>query len=247
MKRVLILLLIIGSALLLSGLGFLYYPFTEPEVSNVVDRSKVGKIKKVVVLSNSILHHPPLPEIGWYGNWGMAASSPDSDFYHLLIRDIHAKDSTVVVDSAAIGSFERHYPTFELSLLKHVRGADMYIIRLSENVDDRLAVQQHFIDHYDRLVRYLDPDRKAVVVIVEGFWKKGYRWPQPWVKADVNAMIRDYAISHRYPFIKCAYLFKEKGNNARGLYQVYGVSNHPSDQGMRRIEENIWNYISAYF
>ena len=233
--------------LFLIGLGFLYYPFFTPAIHNQIDASKIGHIKKVVVLSNSILRHAPASHLGWQGNWGMAASVPDSDFYHRLIRDIHARDTTVIITSGIINRFEWSYPTYALSNLDTFRNADMYIIRLSENVDDRKAVQQHFIAYYDRMIRYLDPQQRAVKVIVEGFWKKGYRWPQPWVKADVNAMIRDYAIEHQYPFIKCTYLFKQSGNNARGIYKDYGVSNHPSDQGMRRIEENIWEYIQAYF
>lgn len=237
----------ISAALLPAGLACIYYPFTQPAVHNEIIRAKVGHIRRVVVLSNSLLRHHPAPAIGWNGDWGMAASAPDSDFYHLLIRDIHAKAPGVRVDSARIFRFETSYPDYDLTELDRVRNADMYIIRLSENVDDRKAVQQDFIGHYDRLIRYLDPEHRAVMVLVEGFWKKGYRWPQPWVKADVNAMIRDYAIAHHYPFIRCAYLFKERGNSARGLFKEPGVANHPSDQGMRKIEENIWAYIRAYF
>ncbi len=232
---------------MLAFAAMLFYPYYTPAVVNKTDASKVGHIRKVVVLSNSILRHSPAPQIGWYGDWGMAASCPDSDFYHRLIRDIHSRDSGVTITSGIINRFEWIYPTYALSNYDSFRNADMYIIKLSENVDDRKAIQQHFIDHYDKLLNYLDPQHHSVMVIVEGFWKKGYRWPQPWVKADVNAMIRNYAIRKHYPFIPCAYLFRQAGNTARGLYKDYGIGNHPSDQGMRRIEENIWNYIQAYF
>ncbi|MDO7885314.1 hypothetical protein [Hymenobacter cheonanensis] len=39
---------------------------------------------KIIVLGNSITRHPPLAEIHWPHNWGMAATSQDKDFVHLL-------------------------------------------------------------------------------------------------------------------------------------------------------------------
>ena len=34
---------------------------------------------RVMFLGNSITYHEPKEEIGWYGSWGMAASSKESD------------------------------------------------------------------------------------------------------------------------------------------------------------------------
>ena len=42
---------------------------------------------KMLVIGNSLTLHPPKPEISWYGNWGMAATSQENDFVHKL----HAK------------------------------------------------------------------------------------------------------------------------------------------------------------
>ena len=94
------------------------------------------KIKTVLILGNSIVLHSPRAEIGWYGNWGMAASVKDSDFVHLLIRDIHKKDSTVEVRFRNIADFERNFESYQMTILDSLRNPDMLIMKISENVDD---------------------------------------------------------------------------------------------------------------
>ena len=39
---------------------------------------------EIVVIGNSLSSHPPEPGIGWSGTWGMAASSAEKDFAHLV-------------------------------------------------------------------------------------------------------------------------------------------------------------------
>ncbi|WAC75324.1 hypothetical protein OU995_11760 [Roseateles sp. SL47] len=38
----------------------------------------------LLVIGNSITRHGPLPAFNWFGDWGMAASSQDKDFAHLV-------------------------------------------------------------------------------------------------------------------------------------------------------------------
>ena len=42
--------------------------------------------KKVsgLCIGNSILQHPPAAHLGWYWNWGMAASAEDKDYYSVM-------------------------------------------------------------------------------------------------------------------------------------------------------------------
>ncbi len=146
--------------------------------------SKAVKIRKVLILGNSIVKHGPKSEIGWFGNWGMAASVEDSDYVHLLIRDIHCEDPSVIVRFASIADFERNFTTFPLSNLDSLRNPDMLILKISVNVNDMKADEDNFIFYYDKLVKYISPDPKSIKVIMDGFWDK----------EKVNKSIKDLVI-----------------------------------------------------
>lgn len=209
--------------------GFLFCTCHSP---NPVYRERIGHIHSVVVLGNSIVASPPAPALGWLHDWGMAASAREKDFVHLLILDIHSRDSSVKIAFRSIPSFELSYRTYDMGRLDSLRGADLYIIKLAENVPDTAT---GFLPYYDSLLHYLDT-RHGLIVVMDGFWKN-----------PVNPGLRDYADSHGYPFIRISDLSRDNTMEARGLFPTYGVSVHPGDKGMQAIEQRIWSYINAYF
>lgn len=196
-----------------------------------------NKIKTVLILGNSIVKHGPNPDIGWYGNWGMAASAEDSDFVHLLIRDIHQTDPSVKVDYKGIADFERDFDTYSLTNLSSLRSPDMLIMKISENVNDEKALKDDFCLYYGRLIDYLDPYKNSIKIIVDGFWGKKY----------VNKIIEDYATEKKFPFVSIDDLSLDSTNTAIGLFEHAGVAAHPSDKGMRMIEQRIWHPVKGFF
>lgn len=50
---------------------------------NKKDISPGLTFQKTLILGNSITFSEASPEIGWFGNWGMAASAQNKDFAHL--------------------------------------------------------------------------------------------------------------------------------------------------------------------
>jgi hypothetical protein len=195
-----------------------------------------GEIKSVLILGNSIVEHGPAPQIGWNGNWGMAATTRDSDFVHLLISEIKAKDSTVRFAFANIGGFE-FKPDFDYSRLDSFATPDMLILRFSENVNDNTITPGELVKNYDKLIHYVDPENKAVKVIVTGIWHR----------PKTHAIQKEYASKHHYLFVRNDNLLADSSNTAKGLFVNKDVAAHPSDKGMRRIKERIWEQIKKYF
>lgn len=59
----------------------------------VMGQQRLGVLKsdRILFLGNSLTLHGPKPDIGWHGNWGMAASSPAKDFAHRLVTVIEER------------------------------------------------------------------------------------------------------------------------------------------------------------
>ena len=207
----------------------------KPSEQEETDTTK--KIKRVVILGNSIVAHPVKAEIGWNWDWGMAASARDSDFVHLLIAKVHQVDPSVEVQYGNIATFEQGYEQYDFTQLAKYRNADLIIIKISENVDAQTAEKRGFIGYYDKLLDYLNANKKSQVIISDGFW------PSP-----VNDQIKAYAGSKNYPFVSLYDLYRDDPlNSAKGKFANEGVANHPSDQGMRNIATRIWTRMAVYF
>jgi hypothetical protein len=201
-----------------------------------VDASRVGKIKKVLIIGNSIVRHPPRPEIGWNNNWGMAASALDSDFVHILQRELQPYGAELKFENLA--DFERGYKTFDFDRLDSFTSfkPDLIVVRLAENVDDSAAVPDNFISHYDTLLHRLDPVGNAVKVICGGWW----------YNANINRLLRNYAQDNDYTFLDQAILNNDS-TIATGQFKNRDVGIHPNNLGMRMIANDIWSVIAPYF
>lgn len=81
----------------------------------------------VVCLGNSITKHPYLPDVEWYGDWGMAASSPEKDYCHVLQKKLKEYNPESKVIPCTIVPFEKN-PYCDLdSLMNACRGGDTRI------------------------------------------------------------------------------------------------------------------------
>ena len=93
---------------------------------------------KVLFIGNSITKHGPAPDIGWNGNWGMAASDLENDYVHLVVNSLREKVS-VDYSIAQCSRWEQNYNDTENFFKNNYQDlqdfeADIIIVRIGENV-----------------------------------------------------------------------------------------------------------------
>ena len=94
------------SLLLVAVLSSISLTFLHGDDFPAQQRPVNGARARIVIVGNSITFHGPKPSVGWNGEQGMAATSIDRDYAHLLIKHL-----SIDPDEAYIRNF---YP-FETS------------------------------------------------------------------------------------------------------------------------------------
>lgn len=191
---------------------------------------------RVLVLGNSITCHYPAPALGWTNNWGMAASAPERDFAHLVVRGIErhlGKPADFRIRSLA--KFERGYESYsvERELADDIAWMpDYVVIALGENTpdfkDDRQ--RQTWADGLRRLAAALRKGNpQAKVVYRTTFWPN----------EDKREVIRFVAESAGAGLADLGSRGADLRLQARGVFWHAGVACHPNDLGMRMQAERV--------
>lgn len=187
---------------------------------------------RILFVGNSITLHGARPEIGWFFDWGMAASDREKDYVHLVKQEIlrlHPDAAFCICQGA---EWEFHYQNGgeRHALYEAARdfGADVIVMRLIENVPWRTFDGEAFDREYDALINYLNPHGTAKLVLTTSFWKH---------PGDENILA--YAKKKGYPCIALGDLGEDDRMKAIGLFEHSGVSKHPGDLGMKAIADRI--------
>ena len=99
---------------------------------------QLSAVRRVLFLGNSITLHGPKADIGWTGNWGMAASAEENDYVHLVTSALaQYTESTPQILVRNIADFERNYATYDVdSQMKEFFefDPDVVVLAIGENV-----------------------------------------------------------------------------------------------------------------
>lgn len=99
----------------------------------------------LLILGNSIVRHSPRQEVGWNGDWGMAASVADSDFVHRIMNSIKINSINYKTSFLNIANFETGYFNYDLNKLDSLKNSNVVIIKIWENVVEKTALDSNFI------------------------------------------------------------------------------------------------------
>ena len=191
---------------------------------------------RVMFVGNSTTFHGIRPEIGWYHEWGMAASAKDKDYVHLLEATIKQLDPNAAFCLCQVAEWEGRYKEGSTVLSKYEQArsfnADLIVLRFIENVPKDGYESDTFLRELDALVNYLNETGKAKLIISTGF----FRHP-----GDDD--IRTYANKKGIPCVELGDLGENEQMKAVGLFEHKGVANHPGDKGMMAIASRIMEAI----
>ena len=200
--------------------------------SSVRFYGKVGK--RIMLVGNSITLHGKKPDIGWHGEWGMAASCEQNDYVHRIMSAASGNSFCV----CQVAEWERQYNN-NVSLDKYQDArdfdADIIVMRFIENCPKKDFDPVVFKKELGKFLGYLNKSGNADIIITTGFWHH-----------PGDDAIRQYAAENGLPCIELGDLGERDDMKAIGLFEHNGVANHPGDLGMQNIASRILEVLKNY-
>lgn len=191
----------------------------------------------ILIMGNSITFSAANPSIGWNGSWGMAASTEEKDYVHLLAAKFKQSNAQAVVQATNISQFELNSATYDFDKeLKSYRDSkpDLLIIRIGENVDSKFD-SVAFAKRYQALLAYMKTENPNLKILAAGSF-----WPD---RDYINVILSRYT-----PYVSLSFLGNNTSNYAFDMKNVSdAVKGHPGDKGMQGIAETIWAKVEALY
>ncbi len=213
---------------------------TVPSKGQLVDSDSVtfhlkenAKLK-VLFVGNSITRHSVCESIGWHRDCGMAASSPENDYVHLVVRALEEQTGAPVSFCIAqVADWEREYyndAVLEKYTPAQAFEADIVVIRAGENTGfpDEHLTEHDYYTHFATMAGFFIGNAPKKV-ITSLFWGRD----------AIDREIKKVAEDRGYPYIPIDHLGRRDDCKALGEYEHQGVALHPSDKGMREIANAI--------
>lgn len=228
-------------------LSFFALFFFGLSIANSADQSAekpmIGTLPaaKVLFLGNSITLHGPAPQIGWEGNWGMAASAENLDYVHLLTADIaKAAGARPQIMVKNIADFERGHANFDIAKEFQKELAfqpDLVILAIGENVPELESdeLKKKYATAFEQLLKTFKQNNRPTIFVRSSFW------PNQAKDEIMRAASSDAGVT----FVDIGDLGRDKSNAASSERKIEhaGVAAHPGDKGMRAIADALFEAI----
>ncbi|GAB3988170.1 hypothetical protein GCM10028807_10240 [Spirosoma daeguense] len=197
--------------------------------------------KNVLIIGNSITRHGLAAY--WWGNWGMAASTREHDFVHVLVGLLRQQNSSMNFSVLQAANWERNHENFALSAYDtaFARSPDLVIIRLGENVQDVANYEKSYLN----LLTYIQQKVPTATLVTTGnFWAneaKDLAMAKA-AKAVQVLFIPLFQLDIKENKSSIGAIVKGDDGSEHSIDHT-GVANHPGDLGMKRIAETIFSQL----
>ena len=200
-----------------------------------------------LAIGNSITRHQMSDY--WWGDWGMAASTEDKDYFHLVKQKLKEKHGKVTARAYNFYAWEPQGTdrAEALTLLENYLSEDLnYVsIQLGENVSDTATFEADF----DEMIRFIQARApKAMIVIIGNFWTNN----------TVDELKMRVAIKYSLPCIDLAEIRDNPAYQCGMGTTVYdasgfphqiaheGAAKHPNDAAMAYIADKVFTAMETF-
>ena len=187
---------------------------------------------RFMFLGNSITKHAPKEEIGWYGDYGMAASCEENDYVHVMMAAIRKKHPNAAFCITQGWKWEAQfwddssYSNFEAA---RDFAADVLFFRIGDNVRyERLDEGHDLVTGTEEYLKFLSAPNTSIIYST-CFW----------TRKPVDDKFREVAKRAGKPIVELGDLGDDPKMRAVGLFEHAGVAWHPGDEGMRNLAERL--------
>ena len=203
----------------------------------------------ILILGNSITMHEPA-DGKWWGSWGMAATSKETDYAHVMEKRLEAMGTDVSLSLLKLSDWEAPDDQPRSSCLQGIAPAlaghpDIVIVQLGENVSDTATFKEDLANLLS-IVHAASPKSRILVM---------GNVLSDWSSPDVDTIKREVASAPEYEYIDMSDLLGRAEIQAGIGYMVKGddgldhmigsqdVALHPNDIGMEMIAEKLVDAI----
>ncbi len=188
---------------------------------------------RIMFVGNSITRHAPCAEIGWYNNWGMAASAKENDYVHKVISAITEKHPNASFCIVQASVWERNYT--EKHYVEWFKEAsdfkpDIIFCSISANIDASLFDKDTYVENINSLLTYLAGGNKDVKI----FHSSSF-----FDNKEKNEAIEEYAKKFGAKAVYISDIKDNESNLAIGLFEHEGIQAHPGDKGMAELAKRL--------
>lgn len=219
-------------------------PMCQTEVSG---QQMFGSLRadRILFLGNSLTLHGPKAEIGWSGNWGMAASAQDKDYVHLLSAAIGARThSRLVLEATPVDEtkaaenvlnianiLEREYTAYEAARIRKQLDwkANIVVLQCGENVPSKGFDAEAFHKALQALLNDLRESSNPEIFVTGNIL-----WGNPALDEIKRKVCAEDQVHRTFVDI----------SDYQSNIPVNGPVGHPSDAGMKLIAETLFAAIS---
>jgi hypothetical protein len=179
---------------------------------------------RVLFIGDSLTYHGQTANL-WNYDSGMAASSPDKDFVHLVTKHIQEKLGTRPVEILINNGGNGKIGTMLSYLKNHPElRPDLVILQGGENDPFDDVFQQT----YRSLLGFYQSTKTPYIVLGD------------WWNDSKSAFAREQALAQGYAWVELTAIDKHpEMSGDGGPYHIDGVAKHPNDQGMKAIADAV--------